>query len=80
MEIYDQYLNVVMADCIATFDEKKIQVGKRYRLGIKYNVLLQKEVYYIIDVKTVLGLPLYVEIESGYFEEEEIKSISFILA
>lgn len=75
----DSYLNIIWAECIATFNEKKIQVGKRYRLGIRYNPLLGKEVYYLVDVKDVLGIPIYVEKESGYFKEHELKSISFIM-
>jgi len=39
-----------------------------------------KEVYYLLDIKSALGLPIYVEIESEYFKEEELNSISFILA
>jgi len=58
----------------------KVRVGERYRLGIRYNVLMGKEVYYLLDIKSALGLPIYVEIESEYFKEEELNSISFILA
>ena len=75
----DNYLNIVLAECVKTFDEKVIQVGKRYRIGIRYNPLLKKECYYILDVKSPLGLPVYVEKESGYFKENELKSISFIM-
>jgi len=80
MSEYNKYLNVIMAECISTFDEKKVRVGEKYRLGIRYNVLLGKEVYYVLDVKSPLGLPIYVEIESEYFKPEELSSISFILA
>jgi len=80
MNEYNKYLNVIMAECVATFDEKKVRVGEKYRLGIRYNVILGKEVYYILDVKSPLGIPIYVEIESEYFKPEELSSISFILA
>jgi hypothetical protein len=75
----DSYLNIIWAECISTFDEKKVQVGKRYRLGIRYNTLMKKQVYYLVDIKDALGIPIYVEKESGYFKEHELKSISFIM-
>lgn len=74
------YLNIIWAECISTFDEKVIKVGEKYRLGIRYNPLMGKEVYYIVDKKDCLGLPIYVEKESGYFKEEPLKSISFIMS
>jgi len=80
MNEYDKYLNVMMAECVSTFNKDKVQVGKRYRLGVRFNAILQKEVYYILDVKDVFGIPIYVEIESDYFKLEELNSISFILA
>jgi len=79
MNVYDKYLTVVMGECVKTFDDR-INVGERYRLGIRHNQILKKEVYYIIDVKGNFGNPIYVEIESGYFEEEELNSLSFILS
>ena len=80
MSEYDKYLNVVSAECIETFDEKKIKVGERYRLGIRHNTILNKKVYYLLDIKDAFGIPIYVEIELGYFKEEEINSISFIMS
>jgi len=71
------YLSIVWAECIATFDDKIIKVGERYRLGIRYSPLLRKEAYYILDKKDCFGIPIYVEKESGYFKEE-LRSISFI--
>jgi len=79
MSEYDKYLNVILGECVDTFDENILKVGKRYRLGIRHNNLLNKKVYYLLDIKDFLGFPIYVEIERGYFKEEEINSISFIL-
>ncbi len=80
MEEYKKYLNVIWAECIATFDETKVKIGEKYRLGIRYNVLVGKEVYYLLDVKNFVGQPIYVEIESEYFKKEELSSISFIMS
>jgi len=79
-DVYNKYLNVIWAECISTFDENTLRVGERYRLGVRYNQLLCKEVYYLIDVEDGFGLPIYVEIESNYFKEEELSSISFIMS
>ena len=85
MSIYDKYLKVVMAECIKpiTSDSSQIfsnvRVGEKYRIGIRYNPVLCKEVYYLIDITNAFGRPIYVEKESGYFKEEELSSISFIL-
>jgi hypothetical protein len=75
---HDRYLNVIMAECISNFSDK-VEVGERYRLGIRYNNVVGREVYYLLDIKNALGLPIYVTIESDYFKEEELSSISFIM-
>lgn len=80
MQEYSKYLNIIWAKCVSTFNEETIEVGKKYRLGVRFNPILNKEVYYILEVKDALGTPVYVEIESGYFEEEELSSISFIMS
>lgn len=80
MTEYDKYLNVVRGECIGTFDEKLLRVGEKYRLGVRYNPVVRKEVYYLLDVKNAFGVPIYVEIESNYFELEELSSISFIMS
>lgn len=80
MDIYDKYLNVIWAECISTFNENIIKVGQKYRLGIRYNQVIKKEVYYILDIKTAYGTPIYVEIESEHFKPEELSSISFIMS
>lgn len=77
---YNKYLNVIYAECIATFDEEVLKVGERYRLGIRYNAVVGKEVYYLLDKKNAFGVPIYVEIESEYFKPEELSSISFIMS
>ncbi len=79
MSEYNKYLNVVLGTCVSTFDETKVVVGEKYRLGIRYNPILQKEAYYLLDVKSVLGIPIYVDPDRGYFEEEEHNSVSFIM-
>ena len=81
MSVYDKYLNVITAECISPIaNMEQIKVGEQYRLGVRYNVLLQKEVYYLLDIKGLLGIAPYVEIESEYFKPQELSSISFILA
>jgi len=80
MTEYDKYLNVLRAECIATFDEKILRVGEKYRLGLRYNPVVGKEVYYLLDIKNAFGMPIFVEIESNYFELEELSSISFIMS
>ena len=80
MDEYNKYLNVIWAECVATFDEKKVKVGTKYRLGIRYNQVMKKEVYYLLDIKNAFGVPIYVEIESKYFKPEILSSISFIMA
>jgi len=81
MSVYDKYLNVITAECVSPIaNMEEIKVGQRYRLGVRYNVLMQKEVYYLLDIKGLLGMAPFVEIESEYFEPLELSSISFILA
>jgi len=80
MTEYDKYLNVMRAKCVSTFDEKILRVGENYRIGVRYNQVMKKEVYYLLDIKNAFGTPIYVEIESNYFELEELSSISFIMS
>ena len=80
MQEYNKYLNVIWAECVATFDKALLEVGKKYRLGIRFNTILNKEVYYVLEVKDGFGTPIYVEIESEYFVKEELSSISFIMS
>jgi len=80
MDEYNKYLNVIWAECIATFNDKIIKIGEKYRLGIRYNQVMKKEVYYILDKKNAFGVPITVEKELEYFKEEELSSISFIMA
>ena len=85
MSIYDKYIDIVIGECIKeiTTNPKnslyKVKKGEKYRLGVRYNPVVKREVYYLIDIKTALGIPPYVLKESKYFKEEELKSISFIL-
>jgi len=81
MSVYDKYLNVFMAECVKPIaNMEEIKVGERYRVGVRYNAVLKKEVYYLLDIKGLLGMAPYVEIESEYFEPEILDSISFIMA
>lgn len=81
MTEYDKYLTIIRAECVSHISSvPQVILGTKYRLGIRYNQLLKKEVYYILDIKSALGMPVYVEMESGYFKEEELSSISFIMA
>lgn len=81
MNVYDKYQNVFMAECVSPIENMEdIRVGESYRVGVRYNALMKKEVYYLIDIKGLLGMTPYVEIESEYFKPHELSSISFILA
>ena len=62
VDIYDKYLNVIFGECVSAFDENKLDVGKRYRLGSRYNSVVGKQVYHVIAVTDILGMPIYVEI------------------
>jgi len=81
MSDYDKYLNVITAECIKPIaNVKQVEVGQKYRLGLRYNAKMKKEMYYLLDIKSPLGTHVYVDIESEYFKPEELDSISFILS
>jgi len=79
MSEYNKYLHIVWGECVHNLNDPRVEVGKKYRLGVRYNQDCKKEVYYILDIKDALGRPIIAEIESELFKEEELNSISFIM-